>query len=52
MDDLIRVCMHCGCEVVERTIGTEGWSVCTGCETIEGDTEEITLEEYESRLDT
>jgi hypothetical protein len=28
----------------------EGWTVCPGCRTIEGRTEEITLEEYESSL--
>ena len=32
----MRICNHCGGEVVEKFIGDEGWSVCLDCEAVEG----------------
>ncbi len=48
-EETITVCKSCGEATEEKSIGDEGWTVCPGCKTIEGDTEEITLEEYENR---
>lgn len=46
---LIRICCECGEAVEEKSRGTEGWTICLSCGTVEGYTEEITLEEYEAR---
>jgi len=48
-DEEINVCLDCGFEVEERGFGNEGLSVCSGCGNIEGDSEYITIEEYERR---
>lgn len=49
----MRLCKGCGCEVVEKThtIGLhsmDGYSICTGCSWIEGDTYEVDDEEDEA----
>jgi len=44
MSDTIIVCCECGEEIVENG---QGLNSCTGCRQIEGETKEITIEEYE-----
>lgn len=47
-NETIRVCKDCGSSVEERShSGNDGYSKCQGCGIIEGETEIITLEEYE-----
>jgi hypothetical protein len=48
--DYVRFCLECGeGEVQEISLGDEGWSFCDNCQTVEGDSEEITVEEWEAR---
>lgn len=47
--EYVTVCGECGGEVHEVSSGDEGVSVCSECQTIEGPTEEITLDEFEAR---
>lgn len=43
--------VHKGCNGSVHGVGEDGISYCEDCETIvEGDTEYITIEEYESRV--
>lgn len=54
-EEYIRVCKECDEEVGEHTWttqndGIDGVSICSGCGTIEPNTEEITQEEYERRV--
>ena len=44
-EELITVCVWCN-EIVEEHPAIEV-AVCTGCQCVEGETKEITLEEYE-----
>lgn len=44
------VCLDCGGEVVQKFSGDEGWGICQECGAVEGDTEEITVEEYDERV--
>ena len=50
--EYITVCAYCGEAVEEVTYscgnGWDGNTVCQGCQAIEPDTEEITVEEYEA----
>jgi hypothetical protein len=47
--ELVTVCGECWSgEIGEVSAGDEGWTVCRNCQTIEGPTEEITMEEYEA----
>ena len=48
-EETIEVCIWCGEPTEEKHLGTEGWTVCPGCGTVEGDTKEISLKEYESK---
>ncbi len=43
----ILVCSHCSEEI--KGVGEDCLDWCEGCQQIEGDTEEITTEEYERR---
>ena len=45
---MITVCADCGEPTEEKWSGDEGWTVCSGCGNVEGDTIEITLTEYEN----
>jgi hypothetical protein len=45
----ISVCLDCGGETQEQFCGDEGWTVCQDCGTVEGDTEEMTIEEWENK---
>lgn len=48
---LIPIQVHKGCGAEAINLGDDGISYCTECETIvEGETEYITTEEYESRV--
>ena len=53
-EETIRICIECGEPTEERSAsvgsGWDGWTVCPGCRTIDPETEEITLEEYERRI--
>lgn len=42
------VCSYCYEEIEYKSAGDESWSYCKGCNQVEGDTEEITTEEYEA----
>lgn len=46
-DDLICVCLECGEEVIDMWVGDEGWTVCTGCNSIEGETKYISVKDYD-----
>lgn len=45
--EMIRVCAFCCEEIKVLSAGDESWDYCEGCHQIEGDTAEITIEEYE-----
>lgn len=45
----ITVCAECGEATETKSAGDEFWTWCEGCQTVEGRTEEITMEEYEQR---
>jgi hypothetical protein len=45
----VRVCAHCYEEIQVLNSGDEWWDYCEGCHQVEGDTVEITMEEYEAR---
>ena len=49
-EETIEICVWCSEPVNEVFAGTEGWTVCTGCGAVEGDTKEITLEEYNKQI--
>tara|TARA_R110000744_G_scaffold44643_2_gene99435 strand:- start:760 stop:1044 length:285 start_codon:yes stop_codon:yes gene_type:complete len=43
-EDEVRQCGHCGSlEIAEHFRGDEGWTICEGCETIEGSENEVNL---------
>lgn len=44
----VTVCAACGEEI--RRVGEDALDWCEGCQSIEGDTREITTEEYEARV--
>lgn len=44
----VTVCAECREEIEGRSAGDESWSWCEGCQQVEGDTLEITMEEYEA----
>lgn len=47
-DEIVRVCADCHSEIVEVYSGDEGWSVCNGCQNVEQEIEEWSLERFES----
>jgi formamidopyrimidine-DNA glycosylase len=44
----MRVCSECSEEIQAVSAGDESWDWCESCQQVEGDTETITLEEYEA----
>jgi hypothetical protein len=46
--EMIRVCCACHGAIEVVSAGDESWDVCEGCGQIEGNTVEITLDEYEA----
>jgi hypothetical protein len=47
--EMIRVCAHCCGEIRVMRTGDDWLDYCEGCQQVEGDTKEITVEEYEAR---
>lgn len=45
----VRVCAECYEQIEVLRAGDEGWDYCENCHLTEGDTLEITTEEYEAR---
>lgn len=45
----ITVCSNCDEEIRTLTSGDEIWNYCEPCQQVEGDTETITIEEFEKR---
>ncbi len=44
----IRVCAECLEQIESKSAGDESWDYCEGCHQVEGNTIEITTEEYEA----
>lgn len=44
--ETVTVCAHCS-EAIER-VGADALDYCENCQLIEGETREVTLEEYEA----
>lgn len=44
----ITVCSECMEQIEVKSAGDECWDYCEGCQQVEGNTEEITTEEYEA----
>ena len=51
-EEMIRICKHCGEATGELFdyANCEGWTVCTGCGMIEGETYEVSRDEYENNF--
>lgn len=44
----LKLCLECEQGVVDQHfVGDEGWGVCDECGAVEGETEEVTEEEFE-----
>ncbi len=44
----ITVCAHCNEPIEVLSAGDECWNYCEGCQQTEGDTAEMTMEEFEA----
>jgi hypothetical protein len=44
----MRVCAECFEEIQGISSGDESWDYCEGCHQIEGETLDVTMEEYEA----
>ena len=49
-EETVIVCAECSANQEIEIVGGDSLNYCPACRTIEGETEEITQEEYEQRL--